>query len=233
MSPAGSAWRRCQSRRRAPPPGYSRRSTSTTCRRRGAGASTCIAPGHSSKWRARSSGARKRIGRRRWRRRWRRPGTAWGDQSARPTVAAAYGAGAGAVARGVRRSLSVDQLSRLPVDALDLKTVAALAPGVLALAATDSTEADFSVAGQRPTANAITLDVLALGSGSVPQDALRSSRVVTSSYDAARGQFSGGLVASTTRSGKNLPQGSFTYTLRDRSLAWGEATASPFGQGYT
>src|SRR5438046_2643916 len=52
-------------------------------------------------------------------------------------------AGAGAVGR----SLSVDQLSRLPVDALDLKTVAALAPGVLALAATDSTDADFSVAG--------------------------------------------------------------------------------------
>src|SRR5256886_17509535 len=89
---------------------------------------------------------------------------------------------------------SADQLARLPVDALDLKTVAALAPGVLALAATDSTQADFSVAGQRPTANAITLDGLSLGSGSVPQDAIRSTRVVTSSYDAARGQFSGGLV---------------------------------------
>src|SRR5438128_1786345 len=133
----------------------------------------------------------------------------------------------------VGRTLSTDQLARLPVDALDLKTVATLVPGVLALAATDSTEADFSVAGQRPTANAITLDGLSLGGGSVPQDAIRSTRVVTSSYDAARGQFSGGLVASTTRSGKNIPQGSFTYTLRDRSLAWGQVTASPFGQGYT
>ena len=133
----------------------------------------------------------------------------------------------------VGRSLSADQVARLPVDALDLRTVATLVPGVLALAATDSTEADFSVAGQRSTANAITLDGLSLGGGSVPQDALRSTRVVTSSYDAARGQFSGGLVASTTRSGKNIPQGSFTYTLRDRSLAWGQATASPFGQGYT
>src|SRR5439155_382947 len=91
----------------------------------------------------------------------------------------------------------------------------------------------FSVAGQRPTANAITVDGLSLGGGSVPQDAIRSTRVVTSSYDAARGQFSGGLVASTTRSGKNIPQGSFTYTLRDRSLAWGQLTTSPFGQGYT
>src|SRR5438046_1606992 len=100
----------------------------------------------------------------------------------------------------VGRSLSTDQLARLPIDALDLKTVATLVPGVLALAATDSTEADFSVAGQRPTANAITLDGLSLSGGSVPQDAIRSTRVVTSSYDAARGQFSGGLVASTTRS---------------------------------
>ena len=37
----------------------------------------------------------------------------------------------------VGRSLSTDQLARLPVDALDLKTVATLVPGVLALAATD------------------------------------------------------------------------------------------------
>src|SRR2546425_452061 len=39
----------------------------------------------------------------------------------------------------VGRSLSADQLARLPVDALDLKTVATLVPGVLALGATDST----------------------------------------------------------------------------------------------
>src|SRR5439155_774013 len=53
------------------------------------------------------------------------------------------------------------------------------------------------------------------------------------SYDVARAQFSGGVVASTTRGGTNVPQGSFTYALRDRSLAWGETTASPFGQGAT
>ena len=133
----------------------------------------------------------------------------------------------------VGRTVSSDQLARLPVDPQDLTAVAALAQGVLPLAATDSTQADFSVAGQRPTANAITLDGVSLGGGSVPQEAIRSTRIVTNSYDAARGQFSGGLVASTTRGGKNIPQGSFTYTLRDRSLAWGEVTASPFGQGYT
>src|SRR5207237_742056 len=58
-------------------------------------------------------------------------------------------------------------------------------------------------------------------------------RVVTNSYDVARGQFSGGLVASTTRSGTNTPQGSFTTTLRDRTVAWGDAMSTPFGQGMT
>src|SRR5207302_268505 len=91
----------------------------------------------------------------------------------------------------------------------------------------------FSVAGQRPTANRITLDGLAFGGAMVPQDAIRSARVVTNTYDVARGQFSGGLIASITRSGTNVPQGAFTYNVRDRALAWGGVTASPFSQGYT
>src|SRR5207247_5614813 len=78
-----------------------------------------------------------------------------------------------------------------------------------------------------------TMDGMSFGSGSLPQDGVRSIRVITNSYDVARGQFSGGLVASTTRGGTNVPQGSFTYALRDRSLEWGEVTASPFGQGMT
>jgi len=131
------------------------------------------------------------------------------------------------------RDLSPQLLARLPIDASDLNTLATLAPGVVGIAGTDSTDAAFSVAGQRTTANDITLDGLSFGSGSVPQDAIRSTRVVTSTYDVARGQFSGGLVASTTRSGTNVPQGSYTYTLRDRDLAWGGATSTPFGQGYT
>ena len=71
--------------------------------------------------------------------------------------------------------------------------MAALAPGVVGLDATDSTGAAFSVAGLRPDANAITLDGLAFGAGALPQDALRNTRVVTSTYDVARGSFSGGV----------------------------------------
>ena len=131
------------------------------------------------------------------------------------------------------RSFDPDRLARLPINASDLNAVATLQPGVLGMRESDSTATAFSVAGQRPTANNVTLDGLSFGTGSVPQDALRSIRVVTNSWDVARGQFSGGLVTSTTRSGTNVPQGAFTYALRDRSLAWGETTASPFGQGAT
>src|SRR3989475_1202798 len=131
------------------------------------------------------------------------------------------------------RNLGPEVIARLPIDASDLNTLATLAPGVVGIGETDSTSAAFSVAGQRSTANNVTLDGLSFGSGSVPQDAVRTTRVVTSTYDVARGQFSGGLVASTTRSGTNVPQGSFTYGLRDRDLAWGGVTESPFDQGYT
>ncbi len=139
------------------------------------------------------------------------------------------GAGPGSSAR----SFDAERLARLPINVSDLNTVATLQPGVLGIRESDSTATAFSVAGQRPTANSITLDGLSFGSGSVPQDAVRSIRVVTNAYDVARGQFSGGLIASTSRGGTNVPQGSFTYALRDRSFAWGEVTASPFGQGTT
>ena len=129
------------------------------------------------------------------------------------------------------RNLNPEQVARLPIDASDLNALATLVPGVVGIGETDSSSAQFSVAGQRPTANDITLDGMSFGSGSVPQDAVRSTRVVMSTFDVARGQFSGGVVASTTRSGTNVPQGSMTYTLRDRDLAWGGVTNSPFSQG--
>ena len=97
------------------------------------------------------------------------------------------------------------------------------------IGATDSTSTQFSVAGQRPTANNITLDGLTFGGGSIPQDATRTTRIITNTYDVARGQFSGGQVATTTKSGTNAPAGSFTYSLRDRALEWGGADAGRFG----
>jgi hypothetical protein len=130
------------------------------------------------------------------------------------------------------RVITPDNVARLPIDANDLTALVALVPGVVALGGTDSTAAAFSVAGQRADANAVTLDGLLFGSGSVPQDAIRATRVVTSTYDVARGQFSGGLVASTTRSGTNVVQGSANYSLRDNGLTL-DGGDSPFTSGFT
>jgi Carboxypeptidase regulatory-like domain len=131
------------------------------------------------------------------------------------------------------RSLNPNLINRLPVDAGDLTALAALAPGVISVPGTDTTKASFSVAGQPANQNNITLDGLSFGAGSVPQEALRNTRVVTSTYDVARGQFTGGLVASTTRGGTNNVQGAFSYSLRDPSLEFVDDTNPAFGQKYT
>jgi carboxypeptidase family protein len=131
------------------------------------------------------------------------------------------------------RAFNPDQTARLPIDVSDLNLLATLVPGVLAVPATDSTAAGFSVAGQRPEGNAATLDGARTSSASVPQDAIRNTRVITSTYDVARGDFTGGLVATTTRSGTNRIQGSSSYSLRDDALEFPRNDDSPFSQGYT
>jgi hypothetical protein len=132
------------------------------------------------------------------------------------------------------RTLTGDQLQRLPVDPSDPNAVALLAPGVVAVAGSDTTAAGFSVAGQRPDQNQVTLDGLTFDAGTVPAEAVRSTRVVTNTYDIARGQFTGGLIQSTTRGGTNDIAGSFSYSLRDPSLQWSdEQEEGGFSQGYT
>lgn len=131
------------------------------------------------------------------------------------------------------RVLTGEQLYRLPVDATDPTALAGLTAGVVTLGATDSSASAFSVAGQRVDQNQVTLDGLSFGNGSVPQEAVRNSRVVTSTYDVARGQFTGGQVASTTRSGTNELQGSIGYDLRAPELQFPDEEAIQFGQRYT
>src|SRR3989449_2803424 len=109
------------------------------------------------------------------------------------------------------RDLRSEAMSRLPIAASDLSVLATLAPGVVGIAETDSTRPAFSVAGQRPTANRITLDGLSFGGAMVPQDAIRSTRVVTNTYDVARGQFSGGLDRKSTR--LNSSHGYISYAV--------------------
>lgn len=127
------------------------------------------------------------------------------------------------------RAMSGQQLERMPVDPSDPNAIAALVPGVVSITGSDSTAAGFSVAGQRPDQNQVTLDGLSFGAGGVPTEAVRSTRVVTNTYDVSRGQFTGGQVATTTRGGTNDLAGSFAYSLRDPSLEWTDEQTSPTG----
>src|SRR4051812_11638993 len=135
-------------------------------------------------------------------------------------------------AGSIERNLSAGQLDRLPIDKGDLASIASLSPGVIATSATDSTAATFSVAGQPTNQNQITLDGLSFRSGSVPSEAVRSTRVITNTYDVSRGQFTGGQVASTTRGGTNNVQGVITYALRDPELEFVDESSTSFGQKY-
>src|SRR5436309_6770236 len=102
---------------------------------------------------------------------------------------------------GSDRNYNPEQLARLAIDVSDVNTVATLQPGVLGIRGSDSPATAFSVAGQRPTPNNITMHGMSFVSRSLPQDGVRSIRVITNSYDVARAQLSRGLVASTPRGG--------------------------------
>lgn len=121
-------------------------------------------------------------------------------------------------AGSIEKSLTGAEMMRLPIDPSDFNAIAALAPGVVQVAGTDSTAAGFSVAGQRPDQNQITLDGMSFGGAGVPAEAVRNTRVITNTYDVSRGQFTGGQVATTTRGGTNVMNGSFGYKLNDPSL---------------
>ncbi|HEY5087320.1 MAG TPA: carboxypeptidase-like regulatory domain-containing protein, partial [Gemmatimonadaceae bacterium] len=162
-----------------------------------------------------------------------------GTQVAAKLSTVAVTARRGGVARGVPptpgesgRTLSADQLERLPVDMSDISAIAALAPGVVGIAGNDTTAASFSVAGQRSTLNNVTLDGLSFGSFSVPAEGLRSTRVVTNTYDPSKGQFSGGEIASTTRGGTNELTGGFTYSRRDPVLEFEGADSAAVSPTY-
>ena len=131
------------------------------------------------------------------------------------------------------RSLTGDQAMRLPIDAGDLAMLAALAPGVILTAGTDSTAATFSVAGQSAAGNTYVVNGQTTTSSTVPQDAVGRTRVITNSYDVARGNFSGGMVQVTTKGGSNRVSGSLSSGLQDKNLSWGGNTSSSFGAGQT
>lgn len=149
-------------------------------------------------------------------------------------------------AGGQERNLSSELINRLPLEDNDPARVAQLSPGVVGTTSADSSEQrqSFSVAGQRQSLNQITVDGTSFGSAlsggqfgggsplGLPQEGLRGTQVITSSYDVARGQFTGGQVSMTTRAGSNFVAGSVSWNLRDPMLQGG-AGRPAWGGGFT
>jgi Carboxypeptidase regulatory-like domain len=152
----------------------------------------------------------------------------------RVVVTAPLGDSTSEMSSGTGRTVSQDRVNRLPLDnAGDLAAIAALTPGIVVTPSTDTTTASFSLAGQRPTQNHISLDGLTFASGTAPRDAIRITRVVTSTYDVAKGQFSGGEIAASTKSGTNVGQSSVTFDVQPSALQAGAAPSPAFSRQFS
>lgn len=115
-----------------------------------------------------------------------------------------------------------------PVEPGDLIGSVSTEPGVLPSGGAESGRG-VSVGGQPASQNRTTLDGAGFGAGSVPAEALAASGVVTHPYDVSRGQFTGGEIAGTTRSGTNQWGGSASLSLLDPRLQY--AGAGPYSTG--
>ncbi|TVP77017.1 MAG: hypothetical protein EA352_04530 [Gemmatimonadales bacterium] len=117
--------------------------------------------------------------------------------------------------------LSQDLLNRLPLPDLDPTTVALLSAGVVA---TDldsiSGRAGFSVGGMSELLNEVTLDGISLGDSELqlPEEGIRRTGITTSTFDASRGGFAGGLVNLTSARGTNRTGGALTWRFDDDAL---------------
>lgn len=121
-------------------------------------------------------------------------------------------------------------LVRFPVTPGDLNAAATLVPGVVTIAGGDSASGGISVGGQPANQNNITLDGSSFLFGSVPQNSVRAVRVVTNAYDPARGQFTGGQVATTTIAGTSRTQGNASLNAQPRPLQRPTIPARTFDQ---
>jgi hypothetical protein len=130
--------------------------------------------------------------------------------------------------------LPQELLNRLPLPDLDPSTVALLAAGVVGTGIDSiSGQAGFSVAGMSELLNQVTLDGVVLGQGGlgIPEEGMRRTSVTTSTFDASRGGFAGGMVSMTSARGNNRAGGAFSYRLDSDALqSTAAATTNAFSR---
>ncbi|HEX8392409.1 MAG TPA: carboxypeptidase regulatory-like domain-containing protein [Longimicrobium sp.] len=131
---------------------------------------------------------------------------------------------------GERTSNTLPTSSELfPVEGGELADVAALNAGVLAVPGAEE-GTGISIAGQPASQTGTTLDGASYGSSSLPTEAVGGTRVVSSSFDVARGQYSGGQVAATTRAGGPRWGGAVGGSARGAPLRFGDLPGAGAGR---
>ncbi len=133
------------------------------------------------------------------------------------------GPGVGATevqAMGVAASLAPDLKGDINATALTL-------PGFT------PTAGGYSVLGNSSAQNGTTLNGMAFVGASVPREAQARTTYTTSTYDAARGWFSGGQASVTLAPGSLFSDGTARLTLDAPSLQYGDPVAARLGSQYT
>jgi hypothetical protein len=120
-----------------------------------------------------------------------------------------------------------------PVDPGDLSAIALLTPGVAITGRSEDGTPKLSIAGQDPSQNRTTLDGASYSGASIPAEALATVLVTTHVYDVARGQFGGGEISATTRSGTNVWGGAFSTSLDAPALQTGSPRISGASPRYS
>ena len=137
----------------------------------------------------------------------------------------------GALARTDGRSIGGDERDAtggalFSLDPSDLSALAAAVPGVTYIPGVNGGPGSYSVLGASPDQNNVLLDGSTFGGNALPPDAIASASIATTTFDPARGQFSGGQLSIRTRRGTDLFDATFRGALADPHLAWADP-ASP------
>ena len=115
---------------------------------------------------------------------------------------------------GTERSLDNTDPGFLNAEQMgDLAAMASAIPGVQLLLGADGASDAFSVFGLGGDQNNTQLNGLNFGDGALPRDAMIMSSLSTSTYDVARGGFSGGQLQVRTRPGSNFVRRSLSSNL--------------------
>ncbi|MDQ6736092.1 MAG: TonB-dependent receptor, partial [Gemmatimonadota bacterium] len=124
-------------------------------------------------------------------------------------IADSLGVGAGAIGQ----VLSKELLEQLGYEGNEAAALALVTPGVTLMQGGDTSMNAIAINGQSASQTGHLIDGLAAGSGSLPAQAVKSTSVITSAYDVANGQFTGGFVQQSTISGTNKFNGSLDSSV--------------------